>query len=163
MALTAISQCGLATLVGLLSCSTVRAQAALVDTGSQAAPKLRFGTRDAGGRGTPHFVDSVRVHGAGLTVYGHYGLANVGDGVVARLTAVGDYLILELITISGTQVGAIAVSLEYTAEIANLRPQRYVLVVRDMPPTAFSANAGYSSILDIRTGEEVDVRRLGPW
>jgi hypothetical protein len=87
----------------------------------------------------------------------------MGDGVTARLMVLEGYLIVEIIPMMGTEIGAIAVPLQYTAEVTGLQQQRYVIVVRDMPPDAFVARAGYRSILDLRTGEEFDVQRQGPW
>jgi hypothetical protein len=139
-------------------------QVAHSDSCGSATPQMRFRTRSPiSSSGPAHFVDSVRVQKGGATVYGHYGLANMGDGVTARLMALEEYLIVEIIPMTGTEIGAITVALQYTAEITGLRQQRYVVVVRDIPPDAFAARAGYKSILDPRTGDEFDVQRHGPW
>ncbi len=127
---------------------------------ARAEPRLQFTTREVHGPSRPRaFVDSVRVRSGSVIIYGFRGLANVGESLTASLLVVQDYVIVEVVRLPGSAIGAIVVPLEYTATVTGLAHQRYRLIVRDMPPDALAALAGYSSIIDVRTGNELDVKR----
>ena len=112
----------------------------------RATSQLRFRTRPSTpSRGPAHFVDSVRVQKGGATVYGHYGLASMGRRRHSPAHGTRRIPYYRNHPMMGTEIGAIAVPSIHgrghriaTAEVRD--------VVRDMPPAAFAARAGYKSI-----------------
>jgi hypothetical protein len=129
-----------------------------------ATPRLTFSVEGVEGsdRSPSRLVDSVRISDSTVTIYGQRTLPSVGDGLRAHITNLGSYLILDVFVMPGTAVGAITVPLRYQAKISGLAIGPYRLTVRDMPLGGFTALSGYSSLINLRTREELDAGYVGP-